>query len=177
MGLQPPYTHMHSLSHTHTNSNNATWHVHNALLIIRLILKYMLEYQSEAEAILQLDGSTTIPHIIPLEETTHTQTVSVGSKVAEGGQSQGPSMLNGSHEPTSPLSSLASVSESTLDSLVGNSAGGVRKGRDHSVEMVRKGGGVRGGIINPAEVAAMDVLLSRQLLEGLVCLLAEVPLL
>ena len=39
------------------------------------------------------------------------------------------------------------------------------------------GGGVRGGSINPAEVAAMEVLLSRQLVEGLVCLLAEVPLL
>ena len=56
----------------------------------------------------------------------------------------------------------------------GDIAGGVRKGRDQSVEMVKKGGG---GSINPAEVAAMDVLLSRQLLEGLVCLLAEVPLL
>ena len=134
-------------------------------------MKYILEYQSEAEAILQLDGSTTIPQIISLED--------VGSKVVEAGQ--GPSLLNGSHESISPLSSLASVSGSMLDSLVGksveNSAGGVSKGRDQSVKMVRKSGGVRGGSINPAEVAAMDVLLSRQFLEGLVCLLAEVPLL
>lgn len=141
------------------------------------MLKYILECQSEAEAILQLDGSTTIPQIVSLEEAT--QTVPIGSKLLEG--SQDPSLPNGSHESTPTLSSVAPVSGSTLDSLVGKSAGnsatGVREGRDQSAEMVRRGGGVRGATINPAEVAAMDVLLSRQLLEGLVCLLAEVPLL
>ena len=65
-------------------------------------------------------------------------------------------------------------------SLAGKTAGtstdvGQRGGGEETVK--RGGGGVRGGSINPAEVAAMEVLLSRQLVEGLVCLLAEVPLL
>ena len=158
---------------SHTHSNITTWRVHNALLIIRLTLKYILENQSEAEAILQLDGSATIPQIVSLEEMTQTKTVS--SKVKEDGG--GSSVPNGSQDSTSPGSSLTRVSGSTLDSLAGKSAGNSSEGDGgRSVEVMRRGGGVRGASINPAEVAAMDVLLSRQLLEGLVCLLAEVPL-
>ena len=66
-------------------------------------------------------------------------------------------------------------------SLAGKTAGtsaDVGKRGGGGEETIKRGGsGVRGGSINPAEVAAMEILLSRQLVEGLVCLLAEVPLL
>ena len=91
------------------------------------------------------------------------------------------SLQNGSHESNSPASSLVQVSGSMLNSLAKKTAGNPAEdgggGRESSVEMIKRGGGARGGSINPVEVAAMDVLLSRQLVEGLVCLLAEVPLL
>lgn len=101
----------------------------------------------------------------------------------ESGQgSDGTSSIpNGSGEPNSSASSFVQVLGSTLDSLAektaGNSTSGCQKGREQSVEMIKRGEGARGGSINPTEVAAIDVLLSRQLVEGLVCLLAEVPLL
>ena len=62
-------------------------------------------------------------------------------------------------------------------SLAGKTAGSSADGGQRGGGGGGGGGGVRGGSINPAEVAAMEVLLSRQLVEGLVCLLAEVPLL
>ena len=158
-------------------SNIATWRVHNALLIIRLTLKYILENQSEAEAILQLDGSTTIPQITSLEEKTRAMFLaSEGKEPASQTQGVTVPLSNGSHGSSSATSPFTQVSGSTLMSLAGKTAGtptdgGQRGGGGGG------GGGVRGGSINPAEVAAMEELLSRQLVEGLVCLLAEVPLL
>ena len=154
------------------HSNIATWRVHNALLIIRLTLKYVLEKRSEAEAILQLDGSARVNQITSLEEKT--KAMSIGLKVTETG-----------HAPTShgqepKASTLSQVPVSTLDSFAEKTAGGSSSEGSSGVERegqsVKIGEGARGGSINPEEVAAMETLLSRQLVEGLVCLLAEVPL-
>ena len=97
-------------------------------------------------------------------------------------QTHGVTLSNGSRGSSSATSPFTQVSGSTLMSLAGKTAGTSadvgQRGRAGGEETVKRGGGgVRGGSINPAEVAAMDVLLSRQLVEGLVCLLAEVPLL
>jgi hypothetical protein len=168
----------------YSHSNIATWRVHNALLIIRLTLKYILENQSEAEAILQLDGSATIPQITSLEEKTRAVSLGSDGKEPPGvpNQTRGVTipLSNGSHGSSSATSPFSQVSGSTLMSLAGKTAGssadgGQRGGGGETIK--RGGGGAKGGSINPAEVAAMEVLLSRQLVEGLVCLLAEVPLL
>ena len=108
------------------HSNIATWRVHNALLIIRLTLKYVLENQSEAEAILQLDGSTTVPQITSLEEKT--QTMSFNSKVRESSQgytvtAPQTSLPNGNSESNSAASSLTQVPGSMLSSLAEKTAG------------------------------------------------------
>ena len=146
-------------------------------------MKYTLENQSEAEAILQLDGSATIPQITSLEEKTQAKSLGSEMKQTVTDKTHGVtvSLSNGSHGSTSATTPFSQVSGSTLKSLAGKTAGnsagvGERVGEE-SVEMVKRGGGARGGSINPAEVAAMEVLLSRQLVEGLICLLAEVPLL
>lgn len=61
----------------HTLFSDLSWsHVYNGLLLIRLSLKYILEMQSEKEAILHLDGSTTLPQLTSLELHPHTLTVS-----------------------------------------------------------------------------------------------------
>ena len=162
-------------------SNIATWRVHNALLIIRLTLKYILENQSEAEAILQLDGSATIPQITSLEEKTRAVSLGSDGKEPPGAPDQARGLTtplsNGSHGSNSTTSPFTQVSGSTLMSLAGKTAGSSADGGQRGGGGGGGGGGVRGGSINPAEVAAMEVLLSRQLVEGLICLLAEVPLL
>ena len=118
-----------------------------------------------------------IPQITSLEEKT--RAVSLGSDGKEPpsapDQARGLTtpLSNGSHGSNSATSPFTQVSGSTLMSLAGQTAGSSADGGQRG----EGGGGVWGGSINPAEVAAMEVLLSRQLVEGLVCLLAEVPLL
>ena len=44
-------------------SNLATLQVHNAMLVVRIVLKQLLLHHSEEEVIVQLDGATTVPQV------------------------------------------------------------------------------------------------------------------
>ena len=185
------------------SSNVATWQVHNALLIIRLSLKHIQEHHSETEAILQLDGSMTIPQITSLEDKTETQ----GDKLRSGDHvtktsdnhvsssdghltsisghvtsSSGHVASSGSHvtssgshvtvNSTTSSETLTKLSNPLLSSVAEHVAG-----RSEDVKLAKPSAiNCSGGSINPAEVASMGALLSRQLVEGLIALLAEVPL-
>ena len=141
-------------------------------------MKYVLEKRSEAEAILQLDGSARVTQITSLEEKT--KAMSIAANLKETSQSGHAPPPHG-QELNSKTSTFAPVSVTTLDSLAEKRARGSTNSdvvkREGSGQAAKTGEGARGGRINPDEVAAMETLLSRQLVEGLVCLLAEVPLL
>lgn len=71
-----------------------------------------------------------------------------------------------------PSATLTKLSNPILNSVAEHVAG-----RTDDMKLAKPSGssGVSGSI-NPAEVASMEALLSRQLVEGLISLLAEVPL-
>ena len=154
-----------------SSSNIHTWQVHNALLILRIALKHMLQKLPEDEVILQLDGSTTVPQITSLERV----------KDREGEEKEGE--RSGEAEGrTNGLDPLASFSLS-LNPPVGVPLAGKEEQEQSGEKTVNRVLEVSDDpsslppSVNPAELIAMETLLSRQLVEGLVSLLAEVPLL
>ena len=145
------------------SSNLLTWQIHNALLILRVSLKYILQNMSEEDVILQLDGNMTVPQIASLENTVEDK-ATCSSDTRNG------------LDPLVPLSEPVNTS---IQPLVQSSSKD-----DGKLEEERVGGAPRGldslsppTSVNPAEIISMATLLSRQLVEGLASLLAEVPLL
>ena len=168
-------------------SNLSTWRVHIALFIIRLSLKHILELHSESVAILQLDGSTTIPQITSLESQPLKQPDLVTSN-GPSANNKGTSTViinKGSIESSRPSKTTSEAglkdydvyrhcgdeTNPILDSLAEQTAG---KLVESGTIIVRVGGG-QGGL-NVEEVGGMRSLLSRQLVEGVVSLLGQVAI-
>lgn len=140
--------------------------MHNALLILRVALKYILEHMSEEEAILQLDGSTTIPRLTSLESTTKEEEAEVAKTKAVN--SLDPLALLAQEVVVVP--NVSSVAQTSAERL----------GETGKNMLLSSSGGNLNSLaasVNPAELASITTLLSRQLVEGLVTLLVEVPLL
>ncbi len=130
----------------------------------------MLLKLPEDEVILQLDGSATVPQITSLERLDH------GGRKWEGeGEGQGRS--NGLDPLVSFTNSITPTIEVPLETAEAERLAGPERGGEGA------GHGVSGflpsqcTVVNPAELVAMETLLSRQLVEGIVSLLAGVPLL
>ena len=136
----------------------------------------MLQHLSEDDVILQLDGSTVVPQIPALQTLSQSsQLGSVGSCV-NGNQTDFGAVTRISNLPVDP--SLIDISAATqeIPSAISPEAGVQTSGEGEGEEGGREGvSGVRS--INPVELMSMELLLSRQLVQGLVLLLAEVPLL
>lgn len=140
--------------------------MHNALLILRVALKYILEHVSEEEAILQLDGSTTIPRLTSLESTTKEEEAEIAKTKAAN--SLDPLALLAQEVVVVP--NVGSVAQTSAERL----------GETGKNMLLSSSGGNLNSLaasVNPAELASITTLLSRQLVEGLVALLVEVPLL
>ena len=121
----------------------------------------MIQNLSEEEAVLQLDGSTTIPQLTSLERTEEeegTKTRNTLDPLASLAQEVATIPNPDSVAPTS-----TERLEETGNNLLFSSSGGELNPLAVSV--------------NPTELASITTLLSRQLVEGLVSLLVEVPLL
>ena len=112
----------------------------------------MIQSLREEEVIIQLDGSTTVPQITSLEKET---------TIDPGGQNG----LDPIAALTQPVSSIDSMIQGQVVDGAGTSERDVLVLREPTSS------------VNPAEIVAMETLLSRQLVEGVVSLLAEVPLL
>ena len=172
-------------------SNVITWQVHNALLLSRLSLKHLLENLSEMEAILQLDGAKTVHQITSLETASP---LVVTESYSSSSANQQNSQLKSNHAKNSQAESNSvsdvtdqdssdkgvSISHPDLDLLASQTAGVANR---PAGTPVGDGGGMgtsgeRGErSMNPEEIVSMDELLSKQLVDGLVSLLAQVPLL
>ena len=174
-------------------SNVITWQVHNALLLSRLSLKHLLENLSEMEAILQLDGAKTVHQITSLETASP---LVVTESYSSSSANQQNSQLKSNHAKNSQAESNSvsdvtdqdssdkgvSISHPDLDLLASQTAGVANRPAGASVGDGGGGGtgtsGERGErSMNPEEIVSMDELLSKQLVDGLVSLLAQVPLL
>ena len=124
----------------------------------------MMQNMSEEEVVLQLDGSTTIPQLTSLERTeeeeekTEAETRNTLDPLATLAQEVAP-ITN----PDSVAQTSTERLEETGNNLLFSSSGGELNPLAASV--------------NPTELASITTLLSRQLVEGLVSLLVEVPLL
>jgi len=137
-----------------------------SLLIPPVTLKYILEHMSEEEAILQLDGSTTIPRLTSLESTTKEEEVEIAKTKAAN--SLDPLALLAQEVVVVP--NVGSVAQTSAERL----------GETGKNMLLSSSGGNLNSLaasVNPAELASITTLLSRQLVEGLVALLVEVPLL
>ena len=173
------YIAMHSIYY----SNTTTWQAHNALLLTRLSLKHILENLSEMEAILQLDGAKTVQQITSLESATSpppplrppeppdsASVDGIRSRTESGGirsQESGDQTVS---------SSLTSISNPDLDSLANQTVGSAE--REATAGNSLSEGGVKfENAMNPEEIFAMKTLLSKQLVDSLVSLIAEIPLL
>ncbi len=128
----------------------------------------MLQKLPEDEVILQLDGSATVPQITSLERLDH------GGREGEG---EGLGRSNGLDPLVSFTNSITPTIEVPLEAAEAERLAGTERGGEGA------GHGVSGilpsqcTVVNPAELVAMETLLSRQLVEGIVSLLAGVPLL
>ncbi|CAI8033480.1 Dymeclin [Geodia barretti] len=149
-------------------SHLATLHVHNALLIVRVCLKQLLLQHSEEEVIVQLDGATTVPQIWSVKTS--------GKGVQSVDSSQG-------EDPLISLVAAAAPGSGTMPWNEDRSpTTGERSTGEEDVAAAMKThtqplppGSTAPASLNPAEVVAMDTLLSRQLVEGLISLLINVP--
>ena len=138
-------------------------------------------------AILQLDGSTTIPQITSLESQPLKQPDLVTSN-GPSANNKGTSTVSinkGSIESSRPSKTMSEAglkdydvsrnrgdeTNPILDSLAEQTAG---KLVESGTRIVRVGGG-QGGL-NVEEVGGMKSLLSRQLVEGVVSLLGQVAI-
>jgi len=170
-----------------------TWQVHNSLLLTKLALKHILEHLSEVEAILQLDGAQTVRQITSLEKALPTSPASSSASTSAQATAEdrgsgkagglavslsGPSPLTGHrHHQVQVLSPDLNSLASQAAGFAGESPAGVAKGSESSQ------GGEGGGkmtereSINPEEILSMERLLSKQLVEHVITLLAEVLLL
>ena len=174
-------------------SNVTTWQVHNSLLLTKLVLKHILEHLSEVEAILQLDGAQTVRQITSLEKALPTSptssSASTSAQVTAEDRSSGRAGSAASLSGRSPLSShrhpQVRVSSPDLNSLASQAAGFAGKSAAVvSLKESETSPGSEGGrkvmeqvSINPEEILSMERLLSKQLVEHIVSLLAEVLLL
>ena len=183
-------------------SNVTTWQVHNSLLLTKLALKHILENLSEVEAILQLDGAQTVRQITSLEKapptspptsssvatiaqaTADDRTKSSRPIPANGGPTRSghASSSSNDHRQHQHSQQLLRVSSPDLNALASQTVGAAGKseiGGAKGVDSDKGGGGGKPErmSINPDEILSMDTLLSKQLVEHLVSLLAEVPLL
>ncbi|XP_064387359.1 dymeclin-like isoform X2 [Halichondria panicea] len=139
-------------------SNLSTWRVHNALFIIRVSLKHLLEKHSESDAALHLDGSTTIPQLTSLEpHTLHTSTPSLPQNSTPTHSNE--TAAYGTSKKSTSVSEA--VSNPILESLAQQTAGHILQTRVPSVG----GSGINEG-----------GLPSQRLVEGVASLLCHVSL-
>lgn len=112
-----------------------TWQVHNSLLLARLSIKHIVEYLSEMEAILQLDGARTVQQITSLESATPTTSTTVTDSKAlasSGADSKSSNHVSDSKNKSAdgikavPKASM-SISNPDLDTLANQRVGAAGK--------------------------------------------------
>ena len=129
---------------------------------------------------MQLDGAKIVQQITsleaalppprPLEHPDSATTDEVRSQTESSG-------VSGVRNQDQTVSSLTSISNPDLDSLANQTVGSAGR------EAVAAGSGLSGGgvkfenAMNPEEILAMKTLLSKQLVDSLISLIAEIPLL